>query len=234
MKRRLVLLNLVLLALASAAAWQLRGRWLQDRAQERELLRQRGRIAALPPASSIRPLPPVSASTYSEVAQKMLFSPDRNPNVVVEVAAPKPVPAFPAAFGVMDIGSGPTVFLSEKPGASSRGYSAGEKVGEFTLLSVAGDEVVFEWDGRKFPKKLQELRRLAAAQPAADSGAPAAPAPVQSVPVAVQSGPGAQVSAEAKACVPGDPSPAGTVRDGYTKVVVRTPFGSSCRWESTK
>ncbi len=33
-----------------------------------------------------------------------------------------------------------------------------------------------------------------------------------------------------KACVPGDTSPAGTVLNGYTKVIEATPFGNACRW----
>jgi type II secretory pathway component PulC len=179
----------------------------------------------------------LSASTYGGVAQNMLFSSDRNPDVVVDVAPPKTVPAFPVAFGVMDFGRGPSVILSEKPGGSSRGYSAGDKVGEFTLVAVAADEVVFEFDGRKFPKKLRELKPESSGPPApaVDSGPRATAVSVQSaVPLAVDTGPGAQLSDEVKACVPGDTSPAGTVRDGFVKVLNKTPFGSQCRWERTK
>ncbi len=32
------------------------------------------------------------------------------------------------------------------------------------------------------------------------------------------------------ACVPSDTSPAGTVLNGYTKVIEVTPFGNACRW----
>jgi hypothetical protein len=34
--------------------------------------------------------------------------------------------------------------------------------------------------------------------------------------------------------VPGDTTPAGTVRDGYRKLVTQTPFGNACRWELVK
>lgn len=37
-----------------------------------------------------------------------------------------------------------------------------------------------------------------------------------------------------KACVPGDDSPAGTVVDGYKKVIEATPFGTACRWIAVK
>ena len=33
-----------------------------------------------------------------------------------------------------------------------------------------------------------------------------------------------------KACTPGDTSPAGTVANGYKKVVEATPFGDACHW----
>ena len=36
----------------------------------------------------------------------------------------------------------------------------------------------------------------------------------------------------ARACKPGDNSPAGTVVDGYKKTVIPSPFGSMCRWEA--
>jgi hypothetical protein len=37
-----------------------------------------------------------------------------------------------------------------------------------------------------------------------------------------------------RACVPGDTTPPGTVQDGLRKVVSKTPFGESCRWEPAK
>jgi hypothetical protein len=46
--------------------------------------------------------------------------------------------------------------------------------------------------------------------------------------------PGGDLSAGVKACQPGDSSPAGTVADGMRKVIMPTPFGSKCYWESEK
>jgi len=39
---------------------------------------------------------------------------------------------------------------------------------------------------------------------------------------------------ENKGCQPGDNSPPGTVADGYKKVRVNSPFGSTCYWEPVK
>jgi hypothetical protein len=237
MKRKLVLLNIALLALAAAAAWQVRAQWLDGKARERKVLREPVQAAEPPPATSLQPPQPARASAYIEVAQKMLFSQDRNPDVVVEAGPPKPMPPLPVAYGVMNLGGGPTVFLGEKPGAPNRGYSAGEKVGEFTLVALDQDEIVLEWDGQKFKKKLADLRPQAGVQP---PGAPVAEAPrqastqVQTVTVSQDLGPGPEAAPGAKFCEPGDTSPAGTVRDGYRKVVSPTPVGNACHWEQVK
>jgi hypothetical protein len=37
-----------------------------------------------------------------------------------------------------------------------------------------------------------------------------------------------------RACAPGDTAPAGTMSDGYRKIVSETPFGKVCRWEKVK
>jgi hypothetical protein len=235
-KRKLVLLNVALFALATAAAWQLRARWLEGKAQEQKVLWQPAQLVAPPAEMPVQPPPPASAATYGEVAQKMLFSPDRNPNVVVEVTPAKPVPPFPVAYGVMDLGSGPTLLLSEKPGAPSRGYALGAKVGEFTLAAMENDEVVFEWEGQQFRKNLRDLKPAPASAAAAPATALPAAAPVKTQVVSSprEAGPGVELTSEIKACVAGDTSPAGTVRGGYRKVVTRTPFGQACRWELIK
>ena len=155
----------------------------------------------------------------------------------MQAAPAKPVPAFPVAFGVMDLGSGPMVILSEKEGGVSRGYSVGEKVGEFTLMAVASDELVLGWEGQEIRKKFLELRPKPGTAPQAATAAPAAQpgAVVQSVNASADGGgPGPQVTANMRACVAGDTSPAGTVKDGYRKVLSQTPFGSNCRWEPAK
>jgi mannose-6-phosphate isomerase-like protein (cupin superfamily) len=43
--------------------------------------------------------------------------------------------------------------------------------------------------------------------------------------------PGADVGDGYRSCVHGDSSPAGTIADGYRKVMTTSPFGVSCGWE---
>ena len=236
MRRRLLLLNLVLLTLASAAAWQLRVRWLDSRAQEQKLVSAPVKPASLEAIEPSRPPQPASAVAYGDVAQKVLFSRDRNPTVTVQAAPVKPVPPMPVLYGVMNLGGGPVVILSEKAGGTNRGYAVGEKVGDFTLMAVEDDQLVLGWEGQEIRKKLQELRPQPGTPAPQAAITPAAPpgVVVQSVAAPVVAGPGAQLTPNMRACVVGDTSPAGTVRDGYRKVVNQTPFGSSCRWEPVK
>jgi hypothetical protein len=238
MKRKLIFLNVALAVLAAAACWQLRAKWREGRAQERKVLQQSAKPVVAPPPPALEAPQAAKAAAYSEVAQKTLFSRDRNPNVVVEVAPPKPVPEFPVAYGVMNLGGSSTAILSAKPGETSKRYSPGDKVGEFTLADVENDAIVLEWDGRQFRKSLKELRVAATAAPAAPAAAAAAAptvvAPIRTAVASPDPGPGAQTSAEHRDCQGGDTSPAGTVRNGYVKVLLASPFGDFCRWDLVK
>jgi hypothetical protein len=46
-----------------------------------------------------------------------------------------------------------------------------------------------------------------------------------------QTGPGVTMGGDFRACIPGDPTPVGTVIEGYRKIESNTPFGKACRWE---
>ena len=148
------------------------------------------------------------------------------------------MPSLPAAYGMIDLGAGPLVILSEKPGARHRGYRAGETIGEFKLLSINGRELVFEWDGKQIKRNLDQIidKRAAESTAPPPEGQPAAAAAkpaVQSL-APVKAGPGVELGESTRACVHGDTTPAGTVQDGFRKVVSKTPFGDSCRWERVK
>jgi len=46
--------------------------------------------------------------------------------------------------------------------------------------------------------------------------------------------PGANVGQGYRGCVAGDNSPAGTIVDGFRKVMTTSPFGVSCGWEKVQ
>src|SRR5258707_7685129 len=152
MKRRLILLNLVLLVAIAVAGNALRDRYLAAKAHEQQVLKQKPPLVPPPQIPDTPKTPPVAAATYADVAQKMLFTRDRNPNVIVEppkVPPPKVMPPLPFAYGVMDFGSGPIVLLAEKAGGQNKSYHPGDKIGEFKIASVSSRDITFEWDGKE-------------------------------------------------------------------------------------
>jgi hypothetical protein len=241
-RKKLLLLDLALAAVAVVLALQVRDKWFEARKREQVVLGQK--VAPLP-APPFKPLPQAASlrpSEYAAVAEKFLFSADRNSTVIVEVKAVKPkiMPALPVYFGVMDLGEGPMAIMSVKNNEQPREVHFGEKVGEFTLVSAVQERVVLEWDGKKIEKTAAELapqetapERAAAAQAA--SAASSQRSAAASVPTGpVEAAPGKETGGGYHACVAGDASPAGTVRDGMKKVVSASPFGSMCRWEPVK
>jgi hypothetical protein len=235
------LLNLLLLTSAIGAGWLLRQKYQAAHAHQAQVLKQRVPVAPPPTLSPIPPPQPATSANYVDVAQKMLFARDRNPNVIVEPPAPaakKVMPALPFAYGVMDFGAGPTVIMAEKAGAAHHQYHPGETVGAFKILDVNSQQILLEWEGERMIKNLSELVDKTGGAAAAEVAQKTAEAPkAAAAPAAVapvDPKPGASMGAEQKACLAGDKSPAGTVVDGFKKVVSASPFGSRCYWEPVK
>jgi len=130
------------------------------------------------------------------------------------------------------------------PGKPQKSYVAGDKVGDFVLAAIEPSGLVFEWEGKQIRKRFDELKDQTEAPPAqqqaAGGAAPAAAAPQNVSTVATvttvqeKKGPGAEAGENLRYCQPGDTTPAGTIVDGYRKVVKRTPFGESCLWEKVQ
>ncbi|HYM13861.1 MAG TPA: hypothetical protein VEU62_24195 [Bryobacterales bacterium] len=242
MKRKLVALDLALLVAIGTVSWRLRENWVAARAREQKLYRDT-RQAVQSPGVSVPAAPqPVTATGYADIAQKMLFSKDRNPTVVIEPAPappPKPMPPLPVLYGVMNLVDGPTVIMSERADTAHQGVRTGDKVGEFTLVAVSRDEITLEWDGKDITKQIDEMIDRSAKEPAQPPpGTPrgqqtAVTTVAQQQPVERRADPvpGVDVGKGMRSCLPGDTSPAGTVSNGYRKVVRATPFGDQCHWE---
>jgi hypothetical protein len=244
LRRRLLLLNLLLAAAICWAGWQLRRDWLAAHERVQATARQTVKPQPPPALGISKPAQPVAATAYSEIAQKMLFSKDRNPNVVVEVQAPppKPMPPLPLLHGVMYLGDSPTAILSGgKTNPEQVGVRPGESFGEFKLVDVSNDEIALEWDGQVINKRVDEMMVQGPA-PAEDSrptpgrtSTPAAAAPRSVAPQPRgEPAPGVDIGAGLRACQPGDTAPAGTIVGNMRKVISQSPFGESCRWETLK
>ena len=230
------MLDLLLVALTALAAWQLRQEWLAAKAREQAVLNQRVKPVPPPPAAA-QPAPAaVLPAHYNEIAQKMLFSKDRNPTVVVETAPlppPKPMPPLPIFRGVMNLGDGPVAILSEASNMPNREYRPGQQVGPFKLVAITAQEIVLDWEGKQIAKKVEDLAQRDEPREEntrrSESPAPSAPPPPPAP--KVQAGPGVDIGKGVRACVPNDSTPPGTVVDGVRKVVTDSPFGPVCRWE---
>ena len=239
MKRKLLLANVVLLALCVAGVVHLRRAWEDARLREQAVLEMRLHPAPPPPAAALPPAEAVKAAGYNDIAQKMLFSKDRNPVVVVE-PPPKPkeipMPPLPLFHGLFNLGQGPIAIMSDGAKGPHRDYQPGDKVGAFTLVAVNDEELVLEWEGKTITRRVDEiLDRSTAPPPSPGKPVAAAVAPPPPVAMAKTPGvPGLDTGTGIRACQPGDTAPAGTVTDGMRKVIKQSPFGSRCYWETDK
>lgn len=195
MNRNMILLNGVLLVLVGALGFTLREHWLTARQQQREMLQRQAQtqVVIAPP-----PLPPAKSVTpaqYFEVADRTLFSKDRNPTLIADPPPPPPpappMPDLPYYHGQMAIGD-PIVLLSTTK-IPQRSYRAGESLGEFKVVRFDRETIAFDWKGKTLERNLSELRpkeTAPAAQPGVPSGAPAgaesASAPAADAPSALK------------------------------------------------
>ena len=239
MKRKLWLLNLALLVLVVLAGYRLREQVRAAQAREEALLGQKVTVAGQKVGAG-SPMQPVSAASYLDVAQKMLFSRDRNPNVEVEPPPPpKPMPPLPKAHGVLMLADPPTAILSEKSGAPQKSYRPGDKIGQFKVMEVTTAEIEFEWEGKRVRRTLEDLADKQVAQAVAAPEAAAAPPPPQQagatlIGKSAETTVGPNNSSEPRPCDPKDSAPEGTVQNGMRKVYTNSPFGKICRWDPVK
>jgi hypothetical protein len=241
MNRKLLLLNLLLIAAVAWAVVALRRDWRAARAREAGTLNQS--IRPLPPPR-FSPLPleqPVLPTGYAAIAQKDLFDRSRNPDVPIEPPPPPPpkppMPALPVFHGLMNIGpDGPTAIMSINATAPHKAVHPGEQIGQFKLVSVNSSEVVLEWNGETVRKTPEELanRQLVVAQQ--ESAAARTEAPVQAAapPPPQATGPGEATNFGFRMCSVNDGHAEGDVVDGYRKVVHTSPFGKSCTYDPVK
>jgi hypothetical protein len=242
MKTRLRILNLVIVAVCGLAVWQMRANHIEHQSRLDQTF-----SVQLPEAQAaelaIDPLPAAPpAAEYSEIAMRMLFAQDRNPNVVEEkppAPEPKKRPDLPVLLGIMNLGDGNEAMMSETAGGAQASYKDGDTIGEFKIVKIASDRITFEWDGKEFTKTAAELRGSGAspaprkAKSAAETPVAAkAPPPPPATPV--KPGRGKDLGGGNHACVDGDNSPEGTVVDGYVKRYASTPFGKVCNWQPVK
>ncbi|MBZ5624383.1 MAG: hypothetical protein LAQ69_37655 [Acidobacteriia bacterium] len=239
MNRKLLLLDVVLVAVVFYVGVQFRNEWRAAKAREAATLNRQPKPLPPPIFTPLPPEPAVMPSAYINVTDKLLFDRSRNATVVIEVPPPpppKPMPALPAYHGMMNLGSsGPTAFFSVTADAPHQAIHIGESIGQFKLLSVNSEEIALEWDGKVIHRAVGDLAAHSsgnAPQVAQNVRTEAAPPPQAAPPPAPAStGPGEATAFGFKTCTVNDGNAEGSVKEGYRKVMHSTPFGQSCTWE---
>jgi hypothetical protein len=251
LNRKVLLLNLALLALIGVLVWQLRLRRRAAEAHEHAVIDKGGQSRALLAPPPPAPVSPVAPAEYIDSVQKMLFAKDRNPNVIVDpppppkpAPPPPPMPALPRYYGQIHFCGDPEIILSPSASNSQKGYAVGDKIGEFQVVAFDQDTITFDWNGQLVEKKLSDLG-VKEAQPVQQQAAlaPAQAAQTNTV-VAIGAGPsangsppavGADIGGGFHACTnPDDGAPSGTVVGGYRKTINQGLMGKSCFWEQVK
>jgi hypothetical protein len=239
--KRLLLWNLLLAVCATAGIYQLRRQWIETRTEEQAVLLRKPvtpkPVTVVPPAKPA----PFQAVSYNDVAQKMLFSKDRNPTVEIVAPPPPPppppMPALPKVYGVMGLPSGPVAIMSETSGGPQKKVHEGDNIGEFKVSKLTNQKITLQWHDKTVEKSIDELLDRTAPAPAVVAAAatpagPAQPAAPTGPPVppqmGIEIGPAGH---SVRACKAEDTSPAGTTLEGYKKTVENTPFGQACRWQ---
>lgn len=236
MNRKLLLLDVLLVAAVVYVGFQLRDEARTARAREAAKLNLQLKPPAAPQFRPLPPEPPVMPSAYLNIPDKMLWDRSRNSVVVIEPPPPPPppppMPPLPVYHGMMSLGSsGTTAFFSLSADTQHQAIHIGENIGQFKLLSVSSDEIALEWNGQVVRKTVAELSGqkgapvVQVAQERTEAPAPAAPPPP------VKSGPGEDTAFGFKTCATNDGNAPGTVIDGYRKVMHTNPFGTNCTWE---
>ncbi len=241
----MILLNIVLTGLLIWVGVQFRKRWMESKAREAAVLAR----AATPPRVVTPPavpgVDPASPAEYIDVAQKMLFSKDRDPNVILEpppIPPPpppeKPTPPLPSYYGQMNLGEQPVILLSTAQ-IPQKSYRTGDTVGEFKLAAFDADSVTLQWDDKTIVSKVSDLRAKEPERPVQQAAAPP-PAANQNKSITKMGSankPGdptlGPMNGLFPTCVAEDTSPDGTIsKDGmYRKKITPGMMGPSCTWE---
>lgn len=244
MSRKLILLNLALAVALFFVARVLHDRWEEGKARREKVVGVKivpAPVQPLPPRPMVQPL---AATAYVDVAQKVLFSKDRNPDVIPPPppppAPPPKIPPFPAAHGVMLWPNvAPSIILSVGNGEQGV-YRVGDKVGEFEIAGIDEQHLTLTWKDQTFVKNISDLEALAVPtrEQERQQAANLPPSPVSAPPPVVppnQPGQNMDPEGKMKTCDVTDTNPMGTVINGYKKIPLvnpMTPGGHFCLWQS--
>jgi hypothetical protein len=257
-KRKLLLLNLALLALLVAGGFEL-DRRIGQASSRYKILRPFDGSKQAPPFPAPQGPERIRQAEYLPIVDHLLFYQDRNAIVEVETPLEKVVerPALPVLSGVMNFGEGPIALMADGPKSDPRLVKVGEKIGEYTFLGFAGDNLKLSWQSEELEVSQERLAaeldkpRSASRSAGATGGSSSSAArraaatrrpTTRPEPNTQQAAPdnrktvggrfniGHEIRPGVFRADPKDSSPAGTEFESYRKVVNPTPFGNQSWW----
>jgi hypothetical protein len=190
---------------------------------------------------------PTRPADFMPVVERLLFSQDRNAEVVVETAEVEvdPRPALPQLSGLVDFGSGPSALMTAAAGQPPIWLAIGDKVGDFVYEGLEGEDIKLKWKEESFTATREQLSRpleptrrpigrgegRQPPRPKQGPHAAAAAKPTDLAGVGQDNRIGPEIGPGRYAVVRGDDSPVGTEHNVMVKQERKTPFGSSTWWE---
>jgi len=193
-----------------------------------------------PAPADANPARPVD---FMPVVERLLFSPDRSAEVVVEIVEPEVDrrPALPQLSGLVDFGGGPSALMTADSAKTPVWLAIGEKVGDFVYEGLKGEDIKLKWKEESFTATREQLSRApepprrptvrGPGGPPRKPQAAAATAPADLAGVGQDARIGPEIGPGRYAVVRGDDSPEGTEHNGLVKTIRKTPFGTSSWWE---
>jgi len=231
MKKYWLILNALLLLLASFLVYQLRKQWRLYESQHNpaRLIASTGQVVGI----GARGPRTVVPANYSVIPDNHLFTVERNNTIPPEPTAapdPKVTAPKPILMGIMGLsGSSYALMVSGNGGESNlyRRLKIGEQLDGYTLVRVLHDKVVMNAGGQELDVRIADQPRRS--QPAAQAAPSASAGTVSSLGAA-----GGQATVRADPQFPPQDAPEGTVFNGRRKRMVPSPFGMTVVWEDVK
>jgi hypothetical protein len=239
MKKNLILINLVLLAVSVVLAQKLRSDWARFQIENNlaHLKPVKGATAPGSPSAD----QPVGVTNYSTIVDKHLFAQDRN-NIIPPEPPPeehaKKLGPKPLLMGIMDLGEEQFAWMVSSDPKEDKDYrkvKVGESLGEYKLVEILDQKVRMNADGEDIEVRLNEPSKVVARDTGPVATGPSDSHRVTSIGDAGthSTTAGAPASAGSGHTRPED-VPAGTIVNGRKKVVVPSPFGPMTSWVEVK
>ncbi|MFN8005682.1 MAG: hypothetical protein U0V70_01370 [Terriglobia bacterium] len=235
MKKQVLILNLILLALCVWLGIQVKRTWVSYQTTHNPSFLKAKLDGGSPASKPVSGLPPVVS--YAPLVENNLFSPDRT-NVVPQdpAASQKTMPPKPVLMGIMGFVDDPVALMVSGDPKASKDYQRIRKGGAidgYQLLKFDDQKVVMNFDGKEVEVRLNEPSKLVPRDVAAQE----LPGTRDSQVNTVGQSPAATDSAPATSAVSAprtETVPVGTVVNGRVKKIVPSPFGPMEAWVDVK